>query len=222
MNEVIKIGILDDEKLLVDAISTLLSLNPTFQVCMKNTNPIEFLEELEKLEQIPDLLLLDLNMSPINGLEVLDRIQEKGIEIKILVLSSMYNPSMYGYMIKYGISGFLPKYTDKEELFEAIEQIHMNRFYFNEGNQKLINEFLHLKNKKDNPWSMISLSEREIEVLQLICKEYSTKEIAEKLFISTKTVEAHRAKIMEKIGCKNVVGMVTYAILNGIYVITNT
>lgn len=221
MNEIIKIGILDDEKLLVDAFSMLLSMNPKFEVCIKNTNPIEYLEELEKLDQLPDIMLLDLNMSPINGLEVLDRIQEKELDIRILVLSSMYNSSMYGYMIKYGISGFLPKYTDKDELFEAIEQIYINRYYFNEGNQKLINDYVSLKNKKDNPWNMISLSEREIDVLQLICKEYSTKEIAEKLFISTKTVEAHRSKIMEKIGCKNVVGMVTYAILNGIYVITN-
>ena len=222
MNEIIKIGILDDEKLLVDAFSMLLSMNPKFEVCIKNTNPIEYLEELEKLDQLPDIMLLDLNMSPINGLEVLDRIQEKELDIRILVLSSMYNSSMYGYMIKYGISGFLPKYTDKDELFEAIEQIYINRYYFNEGNQKLINDYVSLKNKKDNPWNMISLSEREIDVLQLICKEYSTKEIAEKLFISTKTVEAHRSKIMEKIGCKNVVGMVTYAILNGIYVITNS
>lgn len=221
MSEVIKIGILDDEKLLVDAFSNLLSVNPKFEVCIKNTNPIAFLEELETIDCLPDVMLLDLNMTPLNGLEVLDQIHQKNLEIKILVLSSMYNPSMYGYMIKYGISGFLPKYTDQEELFEAIEQIHLNRFYFNEGNQKLINDFLQQKNKKENPWSMIALSEREIEVLRLICKEYSTKEIADELFISTKTVEAHRAKIMEKIGCKNVVGMVTYAILNGIYVITS-
>lgn len=220
MSDKIKIGILDDEKLLVEAFSNLISTNPNFEVCIKNTNPIEFLEELETLENLPDVMLLDLNMEPINGLEVLDQLHQKEIDIKILVLSSLYNSSMYGYMIKYGISGFLPKYTDKEELFEAIEKIHKDRYYFNEGNQKLINDFLQQKNKNANPWNMIALSEREIEILILICKELSTKEIAEKLFISNKTVEAHRSKMMEKIGCKNVVGMVTYAILNGIYVLT--
>ena len=68
---------------------------------------------------------------------------------------------------------------------------------------------------------MIALTDREIDILKLICQEFSTKEIADKLYISTKTVEAHRSKLMEKIGCKNVVGMVTYAILNGVYVISN-
>lgn len=220
MSDKIRIGILDDEKLLVEAFSNLISMNENFEVCIKNTNPVDFLEELQKLDQLPDVIILDLNMEPINGLEVLEQLHQKKIDIKILVLSSLYNPSMYGYMIKYGISGFLPKYTDKEELFEAIQKIHTDRFYFNEGNQKLINDFLQQKNKNTNPWNMISLSEREIEILILICKEHSTKEIAEILFISNKTVEAHRSKIMEKIGCKNVVGMVTYAILNGIYVLT--
>ncbi|QTV05167.1 response regulator transcription factor [Faecalibacter bovis] len=220
MSGKIRIGILDDEMLLVEAFSNLISTNENFEVCIKNTNPVKYLEELEQLEQLPDVMLLDLNMEPMNGLEVLDQFHQKNIDIKVLVLSSLYNPSMYGYMIKYGISGFLPKYTDKEELFEAIEKIHKDRFYFNEGNQKLINDFVQQKNKNTNPWNMISLSEREIEILILICKEHSTKEIADILFISTKTVEAHRSKIMEKIGCKNVVGMVTYAILNGIYVLT--
>lgn len=220
MSDKIRIGILDDEKLLVEAFSNLISTNDNFEVCIKNSNPVEFLEELNKLQQLPDILLLDLNMEPINGLEVLDQLHQNNIEIKVLVLSSLYNSSMYGYMIKYGISGFLPKYTDKEELFDAINKIHIDRFYFNEGNQKLINDFLQQKTKNTNPWNMISLSEREIEILILICKEHSTKEIADILCLSNKTVEAHRSKIMEKIGCKNVVGMVTYAILNGIYVFT--
>ena len=160
-------------------------------------------------------------MSPISGLEVLDELSKQEIKFKIIVLSSLYNSTMYGYMIKYGISSFLPKYTEKDELYNAIEEVYKNNFYVNKEDQDLINEYIKNENKKINTWNMISLTNREIDILILICHEYSTKDISEKLFISPKTVEAHRSKIMDKIGCKNVVGMVTYAILNGIYTFKN-
>lgn len=217
----IKIAILDDEHLIVEAIGNLISQNENFQTVGKYSSPKTFLEDLINQCIELDILLLDLNMSPINGLEVLDELSKQDINFKIIVLSSMYNSTMYGYMIKYGISSFLPKYTEKEELFIAIKEVYKNSFYVNKESQELINEYIKSKNKNVNPWSMISLTEREIDILLLICQEYSTKDISEKLFISPKTVEAHRSKIMEKIGCKNVVGMVTYAILNGIYVIKN-
>lgn len=217
----IKIAILDDEQLIVEAIGNLISQNENFQLIGKYFSAKTFLEDLNNSEINPDILLLDLNMAPINGLEVLDELSKRDIDFKIIVLSSMYNSTMYGYMIKYGISSFLPKYTEKDELFTAIKEVHNNSFYVNKESQDLINEYIKTKNKNVNPWSMISLTDREIDILLLICQECSTRDISEKLFISTKTVEAHRSKLMEKIGCKNVVGMVTYAILNGIYVIKN-
>jgi DNA-binding NarL/FixJ family response regulator len=219
MSQKIKITILDDESLLVEAFSNLLVTNQNFEVINKYTNGNTFLKELENPNNLPDILLLDLNMQPINGLEVLEKLTQSNIELKVIVLSSMYNSTMYGYMIKYGICSFLPKYCEKDELFTAIEEVYKNKFYVNREGQTLINEYVKAKN--GNPWNMIALTEREIDILQLICQEFSTKEISDKLFISPKTVEAHRSKIMEKIGCKNVVGMVTYAILNGIYVIKN-
>lgn len=217
----IKIAILDDEHLIVEALSNLISQNEDFEIIGKYTSGVDFLNKIDEIENRPDILLLDLNMSPINGIEVLEELNKRQIELRILVLSSLYNSTMYGYMIKYGISAFLPKYTEKDELFLAINQIFQHKFYTNNENQELISQYLSTKNKKVNPWSMIALTEREIDVLVLICQEYSTKDIADTLFISNKTVESHRAKLMEKIGCKNVVGMVTYAILNGLYVIKN-
>lgn len=217
----IKIAILDDEHLIVEALSNLISQNEDFEIIGKYTSGVDFLNKIDEIENRPDILLLDLNMSPINGIEVLEELNKRQIELRILVLSSLYNSTMYGYMIKYGISAFLPKYTEKDELFLAINQIFQHKFYTNNENQELISQYLSTKNKKVNPWSMTALTEREIDVLVLICQEYSTKDIADTLFISNKTVESHRAKLMEKIGCKNVVGMVTYAILNGLYVIKN-
>lgn len=220
MNKKINIALLDDESLFLDALANLVASNPDYNVVFKTNNGHQLIEFLEKAETLPDVLLLDLNMAPINGLEVLDELHKRCIEIKVIVLSSLYNSSMYGYMIKYGISGFLPKYIEKDELFYAIHQVNENKYYLTESNQQLLNEHLNTKKANQNPWSMIALTEREIDVLICVCKEMSTKEIAEKLFISVKTVESHRSKLMEKIGCKNVIGMVIYAILNGVYVLS--
>ncbi len=216
----INIAILEDENLILEAISNLLTSDDRFDVIQKWNNGYSFLDFINEDNQYDiDVLILDLNMNPINGLQVLEELHKKNIHLKVLVLSSLYNATMYGYMIKYGICGFLPKYTEKEELFKAIENIYIHKFYVNEGNQVLLEQYIANQKKGQNPWSMIALSEREVEILKLICHELSTKEIAEKLFISVKTVESHRTKIMEKIGCKNVIGMVIYAILNGLYVI---
>lgn len=222
MNTSINIALLDDESLFLDALANLVDSNSNFKVVYKTNNGYEFLDYAKNAEHLPDILLLDLNMLPINGLEVLDELNKNNINIRVIVLSSLYNSSMYGYMIKYGISGFLPKYIEKDELFHAIEQVYTNKYYLTESNQSLLNEFLKNKNSNHNPWNMIDLSDRELEVLDCICKEMSTREIAEYLFISTKTVESHRSKLMEKIGCKNVIGMVIYAILNGLYILKPT
>ena len=221
MNSTINIALLDDECLFLEALATLVGSNPQFNVVFKTKNGYDFLNFLETTEILPDVILLDLNMSPINGLEVLEELNKREIDVKVIVLSSLYNSSMYGYMIKYGISGFLPKYIEKEELFYAIEQVYINKYYLTESNQQLLNEHLKTKKANQNPWNMISLTDRELDVLQCVCKEMSTKEIADQLFISVKTVESHRSKLMEKIGCKNVIGMVIYAILNGIYVLSS-
>lgn len=222
MNTSINIALLDDECLFLDALASLVNSNPNFNVVYKTNNGYEFLDYAKNAEQLPAILLLDLNMLPINGLDVLDELNKNNINIRVIVLSSLYNSSMYGYMIKYGISGFLPKYIEKDELFHAIEQVYTNRYYLTESNQSLLNEFLKNKKSNHNPWNLIDLSDRELEVLDCICKEMSTREIAEYLFISTKTVESHRSKLMEKIGCKNVIGMVIYAILNGLYILKPT
>lgn len=219
MNEPIKIALLDDDRLFVEGIAALLSSNENFTVVYKSNNPVDFTEYIQTTNKLPDIVIIDLNMKPMTGIEVLAIINE--FDVKIIVLSSLFNSSMYGYMIKFGISAFLPKYTDIEELYNAIEVVHTNKIFMNKENETLLNEFNSNQKKNLNPWNNNNLSEREIEVLTCVCKEMSTKEIAEHLFISVKTVESHRAKIMEKIGCKNLIGMVVYGFLNGIVALKN-
>lgn len=219
MSSKINIAILDDDSLFVDGIAALIKNKNDFNVSYKTTNPITFLDFISKTTELPDVVLLDLNMKPINGIEVLDELLKQKIDLKIIVLSSLYNSVMYGYMIKYGISAFLPKSCEKEELFTAIKEVFKNNFFLNKNNQVLVDSYLESYKKNQKIWNKPTLSERETEVLIAICEELSTKEIAHKLSISTKTVESHRSKIMEKIDCKNAIGMVIYAILNGIFII---
>lgn len=221
MIEKIKVALLDDDNLFIEGVSSLINNTEHIEVIFKTSSPLQFIETLKEGKISPNVIIIDLNMKPINGIEVIEELYQNQINTKIIVLSSLFNSAMYGYMIKYSISAFLPKYTDKEELFEAIEEVHYNRFFINKENQQLLDEYLKHQKKNQNPWSNIALSDRETEVLTYVCKEMSTKEIAENLCITVKTVESHRSKIMEKIGCKNVIGMVIYAILNGYYVITN-
>lgn len=221
MSNIINVSILDDDNLFVEGLSALISSNPNFNVIFKTNNPLDYVDYLITTESLPDIAIIDLNMKPINGLEVLDLLHKNNVDVKIIVLSSLFNVSMYGYMIKYSISAFLPKYIDKVELYNAIEQVFAKQIYVNEQNLKMLDDFHQNKKKAPNPWSQIALTDREIEVLVFICKEFSTKEIADNLCISIKTVESHRAKLMEKIGCKNVIGMVVYAVLNGYYILSN-
>ena len=219
MNEPIKIALLDDDRLFVEGMAALLSSNQKFNVVYKSNNPVDFTEYIQSTKNLPDVVIIDLNMKPLTGIEVLEIINE--FDMKIIVLSSLFNSSMYGYMIKFGISAFLPKYTDIDELYHAVEVVHLNRIFMNKENEALLHEFNSHQKKNLNPWNNNNLSEREIEVLTCVCKEMSTKEIADNLFISVKTVESHRAKIMEKIGCKNLIGMVVYGFLNGMVALKN-
>lgn len=222
MNKKINIALLDDENLFLEGLAFLLQNSEKITVLYKTTNPESFIEYLKTTSTLPEVIIIDLNMKPINGIQVLEELQNLKIEIKTIVLSSLFNSSMYGFMIKYGISAFLPKYTEQEELLIAIENVHQNKIFVNKENQLLLNNYLNNTKKNKNPWNNHSLSEREIEVIKCICEEMSIKEIADHLFISAKTVESHRSKIMEKIGCKNVIGVVVYAFLNGLFSIKNT
>nr|WP_297309523.1 response regulator transcription factor [uncultured Flavobacterium sp.] len=221
MKDKIKLALLDDECLFLEGLAILLQSNENISIIYKDSKPEDFVNYLKPTNCTPDIIIIDLNMEPLNGIQVLEEINKHKIEIKTIVLSSLFNSTMYGYMIKYGISAFLPKYTEREELFEAIETVHKHKIFVNKENQLLLQTYLNNPKKNKNPWNNSLLSEREIEVIKCICQEMSTKEIADDLCISAKTVETHRSKIMEKIDCKNVIGVVTYAFLNGLYTIKN-
>lgn len=217
MQNKINIGLIDDDLILLEGLGSLLSTIPNLNISFSTTQPDDVIRQLTELDNqfFPSVLLIDIKMEPINGFQLVEIVRDKFPDIKIIILSSYYRQSYLGQMVKLGVSSFLPKNSSKKLLFDAIEQVHEKGVYFTENEQKLLIDFL--QNKKSKYDEEPIFSSRELEVIKLICKEYTNQEIADKLFLSKRTVETHRQRILERIGAKNTVGLVVYAVVNQIY-----
>ncbi|MDR6923355.1 MULTISPECIES: response regulator [Chryseobacterium] len=220
MNPQIKIALIDDEQLILEGVKMLLSNEKNISVSLTSGNGPDFIEKLEELsnEGFPDIALVDVQMQPMNGFELVEILKEKYPELKIIILSSHYKTSILGYMVKLGVSAFLPKNSDRKTFIDAITMVYKNGVFFTAEDHQMLFTYMNSSTKKKSLFEMEDeLSEREKDVVKLICQEYTNNEIGEKLFISPRTVESHRQRILEKIGAKNTVGIVIYAIINNIY-----
>lgn len=220
MSSQIKIALIDDEQLILEGVKMLLSNERNITVCLTADNGPDFIEDLGKLseKQFPDIALVDVQMKPMNGFELVEILKEKYPDLKIIILSSHYKTSILGYMVKLGVSAFLPKNSDKKTFIDAITMVHKNGVFFTAEDHQMLFTYMNSSAKKNSLFETEDeLSEREKDVVKLICQELTNNEIGEKLFISPRTVESHRQRILEKIGAKNTVGIVIYAIVNNIY-----
>ncbi|WP_313089903.1 response regulator transcription factor [Chryseobacterium flavum] len=220
MSSQIKIALIDDEQLILEGIKMLLASEKNLSVSLTADNGPDFIEQLEKLSEydFPDIALVDVQMKPMNGFELVEILKEKYPDLKIIILSSHYKTSILGYMVKLGVSAFLPKNSNKKMFIEAITMVHKNGVFFTAEDHQMLFTYMNSPVKKKSLFDTEDeLSEREKEVVRLICQELTNNEIGEKLFISPRTVESHRQRILEKIGAKNTVGIVIYAIINNIY-----
>ncbi len=219
MNEMIKIALVDDETLLVEGFSIMFSNIKNIQVVKTANNGLGFLYALEESSEsdFPDIVLVDIQMKPMDGFELVEILREKYPNLKIIILSSHYKSNVFGHMIKLGVSAFIPKNATKKLLIEAIDSVYHYGVYFTQTDQEMLAKYMSSRSKKVRFNSHDLLSKRENEILKLICLEYTNQEIGSKLFISKRTVENHRHKILEKIGAKNTVGLVVYAIANDIH-----
>lgn len=222
MSKIIKIAIVDDEALFVEGLSLLFSNVAHIKVTTTANGGLEFLKVLEdNLEtDFPDIALVDIQMKPMNGFDLVEVLKDKYPDLKIIILSSHYKSNVLGHMIKLGVSAFIPKNANKELLVTAIESVNNTGVYFTQTDQEMLVQFMNSKSKKLTLNVNGELSNREIEVLKLICLEHTNQEIAEQLFLSKRTVESHRQRILEKVGAKNTVGLVVYAIANDIHSLT--
>lgn len=205
-----KIVIVDDHTLFRNGLKILLNNLKDYRVVAEASNGKEFLEILETVQ--PDLILLDIEMPVMDGIEAAEIALQKYPHLKIITLS-MYGEEDYYYkMVNAGVKGFVLKNSDIKEVKAALETVYDGGSYF--SSELLENLVNNLKTIKKDKESHTELSERELEILVLICQGYSNQEIADLLFISKRTVDKHRANILEKSESKNTAQLVVYAIKN--------
>ncbi|RXM51664.1 response regulator transcription factor [Chryseobacterium sp. CH25] len=209
----IKIGIVDDDLLFVQLLKNYLENNAHYEVVLTSKSGNTFLQEASVFL---DVLILDLRMNDGDGLEVLSALPSFQDEIKTIVLSSFYRRSFMGQMLKMGAHAFLPKEIELEELSVVIHTVYHNGHYFSSEQIDVMRGQLSNKLPQFHAYSKDDLTEREVEIIRLICQQQSTREIADNLFISPKTVETHKTNLMIKINVKNMAGLVIYAVQNNI------
>jgi DNA-binding NarL/FixJ family response regulator len=205
-----KILLVDDHTLFRNGLKMLLDTLPGYEVTGEASNGREFLELIAKSDY--DIIFLDIEMPEINGIEAAKRAIEQKPDLKIITLSMYGDEEYYDQMVDAGAKGFLLKNTNLQEVKTAIDTVMSGGNYFS---QELMQSLLrNYKSVKETKGSEAELSEREIEILLLICSGLSNQEIGDTLFISKRTVEKHRANILSKSNCKNTAGLVMYAIKN--------
>lgn len=209
----IRIAIADDETLFRKGFILLFEDNPNFEVVLEATDGQNLLNQLEGKTDLFDVLLLDLNMPNLDGIQTAKILKEKYPEMHFIILSTYFSKSFIVNMIEIGAASYLPKNSLPKDVKSTIREVHKNGFSFSKEVMEIIRENMVNKTrpKLNNPFS-ISLTNREKEILQLICEEYTTPEIAKKLFISPRTVDGHRNNLLQKLNCRNVAGLVIYAI----------
>lgn len=212
----IQIAITDDDDLIVKLLEDYLNHCENFKVVFTACNGEDLIEKLNKPNALlPDVLLLDLKMKGMNGIETMEYLKNHFPLIKIIVISSFYQDSFLGFMFKTGASAFLPKGITPSHLQEIITTVHGNSIYFTTEQTELIRKQVSEKNPRPTLLTT-ELSAREVEILKLISLQKTAKEISNILFISPKTVEGHKNNIFIKTGAKNIAGLVIYAIQNKI------
>ncbi|WP_370087429.1 response regulator [Ekhidna sp.] len=202
--------LVDDHQIIRDGIRFYFEGDEEFVIKDEAENGLEALELLKENEY--DIILTDINMPKMDGLEFMKSVKENYPDQKVLVLS-MYNEAGYiNKMIAYGANGYVLKKSDKAELVSAIKKVLDGQDHYSDEVYKTIIGNIAGRKPKERLTLEMELSDREKEVLVHIANEYTNQEIADKLFISIRTVETHKRNLLEKTGCKNVAGLVMYAV----------
>ncbi|MFB6457945.1 response regulator [Chitinophaga sp. Hz27] len=217
MTHHIKVAIADDHKIFRSGVINTLIPYENISVIFEAEDGQHLLDIMET--QQPDVILMDLKMPNMDGIEATVKVKAKFPDVRVIILTMYEDDNFIVHLVENGANAYLLKNAEPEEIYEAICTTYDKGFYFNENvNLALLKKVLHKTKQQIKPTlkNEVQLNDRELEVLKLICNEFTTQEISEKVFLSPRTVEGIRQKLLEKLNVKNSVGIVLYAFRNGL------
>ena len=209
----IRIALVDDHTLFRRGMKLLLGSCPDFEVVSEAASGEEFLEQLSSIT--PDVVFMDYSMPGLNGAQTTEQAVAQNPELKVITLSMFGDNAYYTRMVECGARGFMLKDSEFDEVVEAVRTVYEGGTYFSKPLLNSLSNSIRIVEVGEID-EQDRLSEREVEILVGICRGLSTQEIADNLFISKRTVDKHRANILEKSGCKNSASLVVYAIKHGL------
>jgi len=212
----IRLALADDQRLFRKGMALLLRDMAGVRVALECANGEELLTALKTTKV--DIVLLDLEMPVLDGTATMKRIRQEFPQVKVIILSTHDEDAFIARLMELGANGYMLKTAEPDEIDTAIRSVAQSGFYLNDTvNKALLHGLVKKKQVKPTFNAVDPLSERELEVLRGICTELTTAEIAEKMFVSPRTVDFHRNNLLLKTGAKNAAGLVVYAMTKGFY-----
>ncbi|MEL6867190.1 MAG: response regulator transcription factor [Bacteroidota bacterium] len=217
----IRLAIADDQVLFIKGLRLLIGDFDNIELLFEAVNGQELIDKIRAADHLPDVILMDLKMPVMDGIEATKQLKASHPQIKIILLTMYDDERLINYMMEHGANGYLLKNEEPEVLREAIESVYSKDFYFKDYVSKallkgrLANQKIEMENV--SMLSQVNLTRRELEILRLICQELTTGEIAQKLYLSHRTVEGHRNNLLRKTGVRNTAGLVIFAIREKLY-----
>jgi Response regulator containing a CheY-like receiver domain and an HTH DNA-binding domain len=211
----IRIAIADDYKIYRDGLKVGLAADKNLEVVLEADNGEDLLKGLS--EAVPDVIIMDLKMPIMDGMEATKEVKKRFSSIKVLVVTMYEDDKFIIHLMENGANGYLLKNAESDEIRKSIYAVYENGYYFNDlVNKALLKKLVMKGNFKPSFNQDIDFTERELEVLKLICEEKTAAEIGREIFLSPRSVEGIRQRLIEKVGVRNTAGLVMFAIKNGI------
>ncbi|HJT72718.1 MAG TPA: response regulator transcription factor [Chitinophaga sp.] len=215
MNHDIRLVIADDHEIFRDGLALMLSRQPNIALVGQAGNGRELLEILNEVEA--DVIMTDLKMPLMDGISATRVLLQKDPATKIIALSMFDEEELIVEMLEAGAKGYLLKNADKQEIIEAITSVYDdNIFYCRQTSAKLASMIVKSRFNPCRDTAQVTFTDREKEIIRLICQQFTAQEIGDKIFLSKRTVEGHRTRILEKMNVKNTAGVVVFALKNNL------
>lgn len=210
----IRIAIADDHEIFLDGLALMLSRHPGFHICGRASNGQTLIDIVER--EHPDVVLTDIRMPVVDGIQSTRQIMAAHPDVKVVALSMFDEENLIVEMLEAGAKGYLLKNAHKDEIVDAVTSVYQHKNYYCSQTSCLLASMIVRSKASPSPQPQVVLNDRERLIVQMICQQQTTQQIADKIYLSKRTVEGYRVKILEKIQAKNIAGVVIFALKNNI------